>query len=322
MPYGSNAKIGLAVQNSWGTAASVNSLFSVPFIDEDITPDRPELIGQNNFGRFDEGAAYPGPENVGGTISGEAQSRVLGLYFKALFGDADTTVSSLSLRTRTWTPRQSDFDVNASGVPMTFHANLDDGGQALQYHNLVLTGLELAATAGEFYTYNANFTGGNVGKVNSVAIDVDDTSRFTWDVTSLQLGGAANTLFSSFNLSINENASAKWNLKTDRNPDRVKRDSKRTIRVSGTLRFDDQTEYDHFISNSAQQLVIHLKGQTEIQSGYYDELTIDIPKFVYLSYPIPLSQGETEVSFDGKADYHAGSGTAIAVTLQNTQANY
>ena len=324
MGYGQDSKIGLAFQTSWGTAADTSSLYNIPFISESVTPERPELIGQNNFGRFDEGIGEAGPQNVGGTIQGEAQSRALGVFLKALCGSATTTQVLLDVNTHKFTPMTADFDVNVTGIPMTYYKNVADGASAYFYKDLIGTALELSLSNGEFLMMNMTFTGGGVGMIASLAVTDDLSERFTWDVTSIQLGGAANTEFSDLTITIDEQASVRHTLRTSRDPSRVKRDDKRQVRVSGTLLYNDPGEYNsYFLANSYQALTINLKeSAVEIQSGYYDEVLIEIPRFKYLAYPIPLETGELQVSFEGKADYHAGSGHSIAITVQNTQANY
>jgi hypothetical protein len=323
MPYGQDAVLGLAFQNSHGTVAAVGSMYPMPFLSESLTPTYPELISQNMEGRFDEGEGYSGPRNVGGTISLEAQPITLGVLLKALMG-APTTVTSTSHYTHTFKPRTSDFDVNVIANPLTAYKNLADGGQVPLYRDLVATRMELSVANGEFLTANVDITGGVVEtKTTSADIGTAVGKKWTWDVTSLELGGSANTDFADLTVTIDEQASPRWVLQTSRDPARVKRDAKRQVRVAGTVRFSDQTEYDLFLAQTTQQLKMTMTGTVEIQSGYYDVLGIDIPAFKYLAYPVEFSDSsELQVSFEGKADYHTGSATSIAITLVNTQASF
>jgi hypothetical protein len=95
------------------------------------------------------------------------------------------------------------------------------------------------------------------------------------------------------------------------------------VRVNGSVRFSDQTEYDKFLAQTTQELKLTMTGTVPIQSGYYDVLGFDIPAFKYLAYPVEFADAsELEVSFEGKADYHVGSATSIAVTLVNTKAAF
>lgn len=323
MPYGQDAVLGLAFQNSHGTVAAVGSLYPMPFLSESLSPAYPELLSNNMEGRFDEGEGYSGARNVGGTLSFEAQPITVGVILKALMGNP-STVTSGSHYTHTFKPRTGDFDVNVIGNPLTCYKNLADGGQVPLYRDLVATKLDLSIANGEFLTCAIDLTGGVVEtKTTSISIGAAVGKKWTWDVTSLELGGAANTDFADLSITIDEQASPRHVLQTSKDPARVKRDGRRQVRVGGTVRFSDQTEYDLFLAQTTQHLKVTLTGTVQIQSGYYDVLGIDIPAFKYLSYPVEFAdESELQVSFEGKADYHTGSATSIAITLVNTQATF
>lgn len=323
MPYGQDAKIGFAFQNSHGDAASVDSMYTIPFLSETVTPEVPELISANMEGRYDEGEAYAGARNVAGTIQTEAQPITTGVFLKALMGEP-SSVQSGNIYTHTFNPRTSDFDVNVTGNPLTMYKNLADGGQVPLYRDLVCTRLEFALANGELLTVGADMTGGVVEtKTTSQDIGTAVGRKWPWDVTSVELGGASNVDFESLNIIIDEQASPRWTLRTQRDPSRVKRDARRQIRVNGTVKFRDQTEYDNFLAVNSQNLTITLTSPTEIQSGYYDTLQFEFPAFKWLAYPLTFEdEAEKIVSFEGKGDYHVGSGTSVTVTLINTQDSF
>jgi len=323
MPYGQDAKLAIAFQNSRGTAASTSSLYSIPFLSESLTPQYPELLSQNMEGRFDEGEAYSGARQVAGTIVTEAQPITVGVILKALLGDP-TSVTSTSHYTHTFTPRTSDFSPDEINNPVTAHKNLADGGQVPVYRDLVATRAEFNLRNGEFLTAGIDFLGGVVGtKVNSIALTAAVGKKWTWDVTSVELGGAATTDIDALTVTIDEQASPRWTLQTSKDPDRVKRDGRRQIRVNGTIKFTDQTEYDIFLAETTQELKVTMTGNVEIQSGYFDVFQIDIPSFKYLAYPVAFPDpAELVVSFEGKAEYHTGSASSVAFVLVNTQATF
>jgi hypothetical protein len=328
MPYGQDAKVGLAFQNSHGDAVTdIGSFYLMPFLSESISPDVPELLSQNMEGRFDEGESYSGARNVGGTISNESQPVTVGVLMKAIFGDPVTVSNSTALGEfyeHTFKPRTGDFDVNVTGNPMTMHKNLADSGQVPTYQDIVCTRLELGVNNGEFLIAAAAFTGGVVAtKQTSDTMSAATGKKWTWDVSSIELGGAANTDFANLQVIVDEQASARWTLKTSKDPDRVKRDARRQVRVNGTIKFSDQTEYDLFLASTSQELKLTMTGTEAIRSGYFNVLGIDVPAFKYLSYPVEFADpAELQVAFEGKADYHVGSGTSIEFTLTNTQASF
>jgi len=328
MPYGQDAKVGLAFQNSHDVVVTdIGSFYLMPFVSESVTPEVPELLSQNMEGRFDEGESYSGARNVGGTLANEAQPVTVGVLMKALMGDPVTVSNSTALGefwTHTFKPRTADFDVNVTGNPMTMHKNLADGGQVPTYNNLVATRLEIKIANGEFLMATAQFTGGVVAtKQTSDTMAAATGKKWTWDVTSLQLGGVANTDFGDITIVVDEQATARWVLKTSKDPDRVKRDARRQVRVNGTIKFVDQTEYDLFLASTTQAFQLTMTGTQEVRSGFFDVFNVIVPAFKYLSYPVEFADpSELQVTFEGKGDYHVGSATSIAFTLTNTQNNF
>lgn len=323
MPYGQNAKLAIAFQNSRGTIADASSLFLMPFLSESFTPQYPELLSENMEGRFDEGEAYSGPRQVAGTLVAESQPITVGVTLKALMGDP-TTVQSSGIYTHTFKPRTADFSPDEISVPLTVHKNLADSGQVPLYGDLVAVRGEFGIVNGEFLRHTLDCVGGNVyAKTTSIALAEAVGRKWTWDVTSVELGGTANTDLDDLTISIDEQSSPRWTVKTSQDPDRVKRDGRRQIRVSGTVKFTDQTEYDLFLAGTVQPLIATMTGPTEIQSGYYDVFKIDIPSFKYLTYPVEFADpSELKVQFEGKAEYNVGSACSIAITLVNTHAAY
>ena len=328
MPYGQNAKVGLAFQTSHGTPVTdIGSFYTMPFVSEAVTPDVPELLSMNMEGRFDEGEAYSGARNVAGTISNEAQPVTVGVLLKAICGTPATVSNSVAAGefwVHTFKPVLADFDTNVTGIPMTMHKNIGDGGQVPVYQDLIGTRLEIGVANGEFLTAALALTGGVVAaKTTSDTLTAATGKKWTWDVTSIELGGSANVEFADLTIIVDEQATPRWTLQTSKDPARVKRDAKRQIRVNGTVKFTDQTEYDLFLASTAQQLKLTMNGTEAIRSGYYNVFGIEVPAFKYLAYPVEFTDpAELMVSFSGKGDYHTGSGCSIAFTLTNTQENF
>jgi hypothetical protein len=78
-----------------------------------------------------------------------------------------------------------------------------------------------------------------------------------------------------------------------------------------------------FIAQSEQRMVVHVRGTSQVQSGYYESLTIDIPSMKFTEHPVPIGgAGEIEVSFKADAKYNVGSATAIAYTLACGKAGF
>lgn len=321
MPYGQNAGIGIAFQNSFGTAADVGSLFQIPLLSEDVGLAQEELISENLNGRFDEGDAYSGRRSYGGDLEAEAQPLQLGALITSVVNDPTTTNSGTGLATHVWQPRTADWDINIPNRPVSYYKHLKEASStsAQMFYDLCGSRLELQQSEGGFLIARVAYVGGKTSVVGSQNIGLDDGKRWPWNQASLSLGGAAVTDFADISITHDEGIDPRHLLDGALVANRIKRTGERTIRVSGTLVFESQQELNNFKNETVQALVLSWRGTTEIQSGYYNQLTIDIPSFKWLDFkPTIDGPGELEVNFTGKAEYNSGSGTSIQYTLINT----
>ena len=321
--YGNQSVIGLAFQSSYGTVASTSSLDFFEFVSESVDPDRPSLVSQGNRGVFDEGESYQGPETIGGDLMFEARPIELGIMLKAMFGDP-VTVQSGDIYTHTFKPRTVDFTAGkCANNPLTYYKYSADAGSADLFYDLNATGLELAIANGEFLTSKLDLVGGSFSQVASVAAAYQIGKRFTWDTTSVSLAGAADDTFTGLTITIDEGLEAQHTLNNSREPSRIRRTGDRTVAVGGTFKFEDQAKKQSFLAQSESSWTINLKGVTEIQSGYYDELRITMPSVRLSENKNPIGgRGPLEPSLSGMAKYSTSSATAVEFTLVNTRAAY
>jgi len=128
---------------------------------------------------------------------------------------------------------------------------------------------------------------------------------------------------SDMTLELDEALENKNTLNNTKTPSRTVRSGRRTLAVGGTLIFDTQTEYQQFLSQSERNLTVHMKGATEVQSGYPETLTMVVPLFRYTDFkPVAGGAEKIEVGFSGKGVYSTTSATMLQITLANTQAAY
>ena len=320
MPYGQNAGLALAFQNSFGTAAAVGSLHHLPTLNTNIGLSQDELISQNLNGRFDESDAASGRRRYGGQWEGEAQPQALGALITSVINDPTHVDSGAGLATYTWKPRTSDFDSNVAHRPVSFYKWLVEADSAAYFYDLVGTRLEFTISEGGFLLARTAYVGGKFSAVASQSLTAENTRRWPWNTTSLSLGGSANANFRNLTIVHDEALEELFTLDGTLTTNRVKRRNPRTIRVNGTLVFENPTEFDNFMNETTQAFVLTLQNTAvAIQSGYYNTLKIDIPQFKWLQFNPPVSgPGPVEVSFTGKGEYKATSATMVQYTLQNS----
>ncbi len=115
---------------------------------------------------------------------------------------------------------------------------------------------------------------------------------------------------------------AKGTLNNTKTPSRIKRSGYRKFEVSGTVLFENDTEADIFRAQTEQRFTIGTMGQP-CSSGYNCKLDFDFPSVRYNEFAPQIGgPGLIEVAFTGSAKYNAGSATACAITLINSQSAY
>jgi len=320
MSYGQKSKVGISFQNSYGTPLQ-NSIFWIPMLSESINVDKPALIEQNLRGVFDEGAHHEGFNTSGGSLEMEAAPIPLGAILKTVLGNP-VTVTSGSLFTHTFEPRTSDFDNLTANVPVTIE-KFNDVGSADLFSDMNGNTLELSVVNGEFMKATVEFVGGQYTQQADSAESYPTTKPWTWDATSVSIGGVAKPEIMEMTVSLNEQLEAMGTLDSSKTPSRIKRTGFRTLEIGGTLKFDDTLEYDEFLSQTERELVIHFEGVTAVQSGFNESLTIKAPNLRHIEFkPGASGPGEIEVSFSSKGVYSVSSATALQVILANDQSGY
>ena len=325
--YGQNAVVAISFQNSAGTS-NVDSLHFVPFTSEGITLTKEALISEQMRGIFDEGPDYEGMNGASGDLTSEAQSIALGAMLQAVFG-APTTSAVGSAFQHVFTPTTSDWSQKLANIPVTVYKHLSDSGSATLFYDLNGSSIELSCTAGEFLQATVAFVGGKEEQIAAVSASYPDEKRWAWDVASVQIapssGQSLSALdqFMDFTLTVDEGLEAQYTLNAAKTPSRIKRTSFRTVQVGGTLKFDNQNEYQQFKEQSERAMEIHFRSSTEISSGVNESVTIEIPAMRYREFgPVADGPGPVEVGFTAAGKYHVGSANAIKITLVNTQAAY
>jgi hypothetical protein len=326
MPYGHDSVVGIAMQNSYGTAATaVGSFHQIPLLNEEFGLVQEELISQNLNGRFDQGDSYSGKRQYGGRLECEAQPKALGALLTAAINDP-TVITSGSVKGHTFVPRTGDWDRLSPGRPFTYYKWLAEpvSSSAQLFYDLFGGRFEFQLSEGGFAMARIAATGGKTAVTASLALTTDVGRRWPWNQSSVSLAGTAVSVISDLSLVHDEGINPKWYLDGSLSAGRGRREQFRTVRVSGTLLFESQVELDNFKNETTQALVFTLQDTTlAIQSGYFNQLQISLPSFRWTEWPIPIrGPNALEVAFGARAQYNVGSGHAVRYTLQNTFVAY
>jgi len=318
--YGQDSNVGICFQNSYGTAQT-SSIYFLPHLTDGVKLEIPPLLDEAMRGVYDEGDSYIGPKKAGGDFETNAQAIALGVALKALMGNP-STVTSLGVYTHTFQPRTADFDQKCANNPLTYYRYLQTGSAEL-FYDLNASTLEMTIAKGELLKAKLGLVGGSYSQIADVAAGYPVGKKFAWDVTSVSIGGAGKDEMTEMTIVIDDQLEAMHTLNGTKFPARIRSTGMRTVAINGTLKFDNQDEYQQYISQSERELIANFKGTTEIQSGYYEEIKIQAPLLRYSDIPVAAGgAGEIEVSFSASAKYSVDSATALMITLTNTQAAY
>lgn len=318
--YGMDTKIGIGFQNSYGTVLTSSMHWLEP-IGESVDLKKAQLVRKGMRGIYDEGAYQEGANVVDGDITIEAKAIPLGVLLAATNGV--TAVTSSSVITHTFKPRTTDWDGYSAERPFTYHKGMGDSGSAHLYYDLNGGSLELNVSNGELLTAKMSVVGGSFSQIAALTPSYPTGDALAWSVSSISIAGTARDNIRSLTILQNNVLEAKHVLKTTKYPSRVKRNERRSISISGTLLFDNQTDMQTFISQTEQRLLVSMVTGVQVQSGYYESFTVDVPSMRFTEMPQTVGgPGEIEVSFKAMGVYNVGSATAITYTLVNTKAGY
>lgn len=322
MSYGQNANIGIIFQNSFGTAGSVNSVHYLPILSESIARKKPPLIEASMRGIIDQGNTCEGPNSNEGDIEIEAQGVPLGAMLKSVL-ELTGSVQSDGIYTHTFQPRSADWDEVSAIQPTTIYKYMETGS-AMLYSDMNGNTLELSVSNGEFLKAKVGYVGASFSQIANAVASYPPGKKFTWDQTSVSLGGTAVSEMEALTVSLEENREVMHTLNNSRDPSRIKHSDFRTLSVEGTIKFDNQDEFQQFLSQSERELAVSfVNGLTEIQSGYNESLTIQLPLVRYEEFePTNTGPGQVSVGFTARGIYSTSSATSLKITLVNTQAAY
>ena len=325
--YGMKAAIAYAFQSSFGTS-NVTSLHFIPFLTENVGLEKPPLISENLRGVFDEGDDFTGPTMIAGEVEAEAQPLAVGAMISAVLG-LPTTVTSTAIFTHTWEPPQVDFDRFSATRPVTYHKHLNDVGSAQTFSDLNGTVLEFSIAAGEFLKVKNTFVGASFTQEAAIAPTYPTGKRWTWAVGSFSIGGVAVPELIDLTITLDQAIEAQHTLSNSIFPNRLKRTGFRTLSIEGTMKFDDQDEFQEFLAQNSsfnateREMVLNFLTPTEIQSGFFETLQLQIPLFRHREYkPVAEGPGQIEVGFSSAGKFSVNSNTPLRITLINSLAGY
>jgi len=320
MAYGQLGHIGISKQASFGTATSSWDYF--PIISETLTTNIEQLVEEGMRARFEEGATHTGLLTVGGDIVFEPNPVMVGHFLRAVTGIASSSEVTSGTPVYEWefVPAQTDFSTNCALPPYTLQV-YRGVGSAWEFADSLVTGLTLDISGGAIVKATANV----VSRISSLMTKTTPSfplgDPWTWDAASLSIAATANGDMENMTIIIENPIEGKTVLDTNKYHGKFVRTGDRSTRVSGSMDFESQTQYNIFRAQTEQRFLLGLTGATLTTSA--NALTVDMPNLRYTSYPVNMGgPGRISASFEGVAKYDTTSSYAVRITLTNTRASY
>lgn len=327
MSYGAQVKFGIARQTaagSGGAATAPGSFHHVPLISEDVGLEKDEVVSANLTGRFEQGAVYDGVNRVAGTIEFEPTPKALGAILTAMC-NTPASVSSGSLRNLSYLPQATDYSATLIQQPFTVYKQFTDAQSAELYYDCQFGQLELTFSQGQLLRGRATVAGGTRATtgIGSLALPLDTTDLslgMLWDATSISYGGAGVGIYSDLTIALNESIEPLYTLNGTLAPYKFTRTGFREVTVNGTMYFADRAVLNDFVVGTQKRLIVNAQARkSEIQSGYYATLTVDVPQMKITAFkPGASGPGEVSVSFTARGVLDPSSAYTVKYSLINT----
>ncbi len=321
MATGGQGFLAISRQASFGAATA--SWHYIPIISEGLTTNIEPLKEESIRQIYEEGESHDGVVSVEGDIVIEAHPTLIGNFLHGICGVSSTSaVLSGFVNQHIFTMTQDDFSQKCALPPYTIMVHRDVGS-SYQFTDALFNGMTFEITAGGFMRMTIPVIARVSSLMDPETASFQASTPFAWDSASISVGAAANAEIETLSIGIENNLVGKTTLDGTRAFNSILRDGFRNFPISGQMDFTSQAEYNDFRVGSEQQLIVTITGETEINSGYYNIVKFDFPRFRYESYEANIGgPGQIMASFDGVGKYSLGSANALTITLQNTLGGY
>lgn len=321
MGYGRQGHLGIAAQQSFGTA--VASYDFVPIISESLTTNLEQMLEENMRQRFEESPSREGLLTVAGDIVMEAHPIMLGHFLRGVTGQHSVTAVSSGYEHH-FLPGQADFDVANCALPPFTLSVFRDVGSSYQFTDAIINALTIDIVGGSFVKATASILARVSSLMDPLTAAPLEETPWTWDAASISIAGAANADMEDVSITINNNIEGVTTLNATRRHAKYKRAGDRTYGLSGTVDFCDITEYTKFRSSSQQRFLVNVKGENEIDgAGQFENLLFDLPNVLYETYEGLISgPNRLQATFSGNAKFNTTSSYGFEATLVNSRTTY
>jgi hypothetical protein len=317
MAQGSVGFIGLGLETTWGTAVAATDYFKA--MSENLTATKDRFEVENIVNTMTEPDDSGGVERVAGQIVATGHPVSIGHFLAGTFGQSSVAiVLSSELWAVSFQAREMDVST-ANSLPGYTIEVFRDVTSSQQYDGCVFAGCEFSIAPNQGLQATANIIGKGTQNIaaTTATFPGSPTGYFSFDTASLSIGGAGTAVIEALTISVNNNLEGIPALEATKEISKIKRSGPVTTNLSGTLSFDDITEYNRFINQDEFAMTVNMTKADSFS------ILFDIPRMIYTAFPLGIGGRERlTVGFEGKARYLTTSAAAMVVTLTTVKSDF
>lgn len=328
MQYGVAGHIVLSAQQSGITVANTTVIGAavvgapIKALSEGFTTtfDRFETV--NIHGALYEPDDEAGIKRVQGELSAAAHPETVGFFIAGALQRSSTASITSSFFTNVYTTPTSDNFTDAAVQPYTaevFRPNTGAGTTSFKYSGLCLNTLGFSFAPNQDVRLSASFIGYDSTTITktSPTFSNSPTTAYNFVTSSIEIAGAADATVEALNVTIDNQLESVVTLNQTDKVSKIVRRGPQMVRVSGTMQFNNFTNYNNFIAQTEFRLV------ATVTKASSHKMTIDLPRLVFTGHPQTMAGRERVlVNFEAAARYHTGSGNALKVTFTSARSAY
>lgn len=325
MATGALAYLGISKQNSFGTATT--SWHWTPFVSETLAHRIDKLAMQGIRNSLVEMGALPGIDRAEGDLVLEPDPVTLGYFLRGVLGVPSTSViASGYLYQHVFEMRFSDWTQKCP-VPASTMAVWRGVEDVFEFTDVIFPRMQLAIEANALVRASFSAIGRTVSLTAQGSYGTTPNfsgateNPWTWATASVSINGSAPEVYETINLTVDGMLEGVIVLDATRKFNKFGRRDRPTVRLNGRIDLENLNEYDRFAAQSTVPFFVNLAPQVVGSASPY--MLLEVPKFQYDSIDAAVAgPGRVSVDWAGRAMYHAGSQTALRITLVNSQINY
>lgn len=303
--------LGLGRETAWNTPVAASAFF--PFSSESLKVSIEPIAEAQIRGILDQSPRYKGLITIGGSFSGPVYPSLIGHLLRAALGAPTTT--GTGPYTHTFNPTQGRFSNSAALPPYSITVGRD--GAIERYSGCVCQSLSFSFAKGGMLTFEAQWIGASYDYPGAPTVALPTDTPFTLDAL-VQRNGVAFGSLQDISIAINNNIEGVRTINNNGGIiSRVAWNGMRTIEVSGTADFDNNTLYNDFLAFGDTPWLF------EWSQGANTRLTLAFPAMKNLDgSPNVGGEGRITLPFSLSAEYDLATGRAMQAVLVNNVASY